>query len=79
MRKKRPAWVRTAASSTVALCHFPKFVARVAEQPKGWQWRLMLGNEGIALGATDSREAAEAAAIARVKELLGEIGAACPR
>lgn len=78
MKKKKPVWTRTASTSTVILSHFPRFVATVAAQSQDWRWRLMLGNEGIALGDSDSRSAAEARAIAEVRGLLREIERACP-
>ena len=80
MRKKKPKWIpHNKTSVRVKLCHFPEVQLFVSQNGRGWwDWRLVVSNEIVSDGQGGSRPEAEQCAIARVKEFLKEIEAACP-
>lgn len=77
-RRKKAAWTRTRFESRAIVCNHPHVTLRVCAQARDWTWILTVGNSGVALGSAPTREAGEAAVVAKAKELVKEIERACP-
>ena len=77
-RVKRASWTRQRMESKLTLYYFPRVVLRASAQGKGWNWRVSMDSSIVALGDAPTRDAAERAAVGKIKEMLKKMERSCP-